>query len=70
MPAPIMGGEDFSYVLQRVPGAFVFLGACPPDLEPAAAPQNHSNRVVYHEPALAVGAALHAAVALRHLAGG
>ena len=46
------------------------MGACPPDLEPAAAPQNHSNRVVYHEPALAVGAALHAAVALRHLAGG
>jgi hippurate hydrolase len=70
MPAPIMGGEDFSYVLQRVPGAFVFLGACPPELDPAVAPQNHSNRVVYHEPALAVGAALHAAVALRHLAGG
>ena len=70
MPTPIMGGEDFSYVLQRVPGAFVFLGACPPELDPSAAQQNHSNRVVYHEPALAVGAALHAAVALRHLAGG
>ena len=65
LPAPIMGAEDFSYILQRVPGAMAFLGACPPELDPADAPQNHSNRVVHHEPALAVGIALHAAVALR-----
>ena len=69
MAAPIMGAEDFSLVLQRVPGAMVFLGARPPGEDPDSAPANHSNRVVYHEPALAVGAALHAAVALRHLAG-
>ena len=69
MPAPIMGAEDFSYVLQRVPGAMVFLGARPPGEDPATAPGNHSNKVVYHEPALALGAALHAAVALRHLDG-
>ena len=31
MPAPIMGAEDFSYVLQRVPGTMVFLGARPPE---------------------------------------
>ncbi|MCX5739524.1 MAG: amidohydrolase, partial [Proteobacteria bacterium] len=31
MRAPIMGAEDFSYVLQRVPGAIVFLGARPPE---------------------------------------
>jgi amidohydrolase len=24
--APVMGGEDFAYYLQRVPGAFAFLG--------------------------------------------
>ncbi|HEY2576768.1 MAG TPA: M20 family metallopeptidase, partial [Streptosporangiaceae bacterium] len=30
-PNPIPGAEDFSYVLERVPGAFLFLGACPPD---------------------------------------
>jgi amidohydrolase len=24
---PVMGGEDFSYYLQRVPGAFLFFGA-------------------------------------------
>jgi hippurate hydrolase len=64
-----MGAEDFSYVLQRVPGTMVFLGARPPEEDPATAPGNHSNKVVFHEPAMAVGAAMYAAVALRHLAG-
>ena len=39
MPDPIMGSEDFSYVLGRVPGALAFLGACPADVDPAEAPQ-------------------------------
>jgi hippurate hydrolase len=69
MPAPIMGAEDFSYVLQRVPGTMVFLGARRPEEDPDTAPGNHSNKVVFHEPAMAVGAAMYAAVALRHLAG-
>jgi amidohydrolase len=67
LPAPIMGAEDFSYVLQRVPGAMAFLGARPDGLDPATAPQNHSNVVVFDEPAMAVGVALYVAVALRHL---
>ncbi|MFB8395223.1 M20 metallopeptidase family protein [Streptomyces yangpuensis] len=62
---PFMGAEDFSYVLQRVPGAMAFLGACPPGVPPAQAPDCHSNRVVFEEDALAVGAAVHAAAALR-----
>jgi hippurate hydrolase len=70
MPAPIMGAEDFSYVLQRAPGSMVFLGARPADLDPATAPMNHSNRVVFDEAAMAVGAAFYAGVALRHLAAG
>ena len=70
MPAPIMGAEDFSYVLQRVPGAMAFLGARPAGQDLATAPMNHSNHVVFDEPALAVGIATYAAVALRHLAGG
>ncbi len=70
MPAPIMGAEDFSYVLARVPGAMAFLGARPPEVDPATAPQNHSNRVVFDESAMAVGAALYAAVAVRHLGAG
>ena len=67
MPAPLMGGEDFSYVLQHVPGAMVFLGGRPADQDPATAPGNHSNRVVFDEAAMAVGVALHAAVAIGHL---
>jgi hippurate hydrolase len=62
-----MGAEDFSYVLERVPGAMAFLGGRPPDEDPATAPQNHSNRVVFHEPSLASGIAVTAAVALRAL---
>ncbi|HZD02018.1 MAG TPA: M20 family metallopeptidase [Actinomycetes bacterium] len=65
---PIMGAEDFSYVLQRVPGAMAFLGACPPGLDPDSAPSNHSSQVVFDEDALAVGVAAYAALALRHLA--
>jgi hippurate hydrolase len=64
MPAPIMGAEDFSYVLQKVPGALAFLGACPPRVDPATAPPNHSNRVVFDESAMAAGAAVYAALAL------
>lgn len=60
---PSMGGEDFSYVLQQVPGAMAFLGACPPGLSPETAPDNHSSRVVYDEEAMACGSALHCAVA-------
>jgi hippurate hydrolase len=67
MPAPIMGSEDFSYILERVPGAMAFLGAAPAGVDPLTVPQNHSNRVVFDESTMAVGAALYAAVALRHL---
>jgi hippurate hydrolase len=64
MADPVMGAEDFSYVLQRVPGAFAFLGACPPDTDPADAAANHSNRVIFDEPAMASGVAMYAAFAL------
>jgi len=66
-PTPIMGAEDWSYVLQQVPGVMVFLGSCPTDLEPGAAPVNHSNLVRFDEESMASGVALHAAVALDHL---
>ena len=46
LPHPVMGAEDFSYVLQRVPGAMMFLGGTPPDRDPATAAPNHSNRVL------------------------
>jgi amidohydrolase len=63
---PIMGAEDFSYVLQKVPGAFAFLGVRPAGGE---AEPIHSSRMVLDEEAMASGIALHAAVALRWLAG-
>jgi len=67
MAHPVMGAEDFSFVLQRVPGAMVRLGTAPPGVEHPA--PNHSNRMTLHEPAMAVGIALHAGWALRYLDG-
>jgi hippurate hydrolase len=62
MSHPIMGSEDFSYVLQRVPGAMANLGTRP-DSGPAY--PNHSNRMLVNESALATGIAMHVAVTLR-----
>ena len=64
MDFPIMGAEDWSYVLNEVPGAMAFLGACPPDREPDQAAPNHSNLVVFDEAAFPTGVATYAAVAL------
>jgi amidohydrolase len=69
MPAPVMGSEDFSYVLQQVPGAMAFLGATPPGVDPRTAAPNHSNLVRFDEDAMPVGMAMYAAYALEHLAG-
>jgi amidohydrolase len=62
MMNPIMGAEDWSYVLERVPGSMAFLGVAPPGVERPA--PNHSNRMLLDEPAMAVGIALYAAMAL------
>ncbi len=59
LPAPMMGAEDFSFVLGRVPGAMAFLGVCPDDVTDArTAPPCHSNRMRLNESALAHGMAL------------
>jgi len=64
-PTPIMGSEDFSYLLQRVPGAMMSLGLCPDGYDdPRAAPSLHSNRAMLNEAGLPVGVAMHAAVAM------
>ncbi len=67
-PNPLTGSEDFSYVLERVPGAFVMLGACPPDANPATAPFNHSAEAVFDDAVLPDGTALYVELALRRLA--
>ena len=64
-----MGAEDFSYVLQRVPGSMMFLGGTPPEVDLSTAAPNHSNRVFFDEDAMATGIAMYAAVALDHLTG-
>jgi hippurate hydrolase len=68
MPAPVMGAEDFSYVLQRRPGAMSFLGVCPPGEHPARAHACHSNRMTLDEDAMSVGVAMYAALAIEYLA--
>ncbi|MEY4373048.1 MAG: hypothetical protein RL219_1817 [Actinomycetota bacterium] len=67
LPNPVMGAEDFSYVLERLPGAMMFLGGTPPDRNPATAPPNHSNRVHFDDSCMLSGMALHAATALQFL---
>lgn len=59
---PIMSAEDFSYVLQRVPGTMANLGTRP-DSGPVF--PNHSNRMMLNESALATGIAMHVAVAMK-----
>ena len=69
LPNPIMGAEDFSYILQEIPGAMVFLGGTPSDRNLATAAPNHSNRVLFDEQAMVTGTAMYAAMALNHLHG-
>jgi amidohydrolase len=66
MPTPVPMAEDFSFVLNDVPGAFVFLGACPPDRDPATAPYNHSAEAAFDDDVMPSGAALLADLALNH----
>lgn len=63
MANPIMGSEDFSRVLGEVPGAMAFLGACPPDRDPATAAGNHAPAAVFDDDVLLDGARLLAALA-------
>jgi amidohydrolase len=67
-PNPATGSEDFSYVLDEVPGSYVFLGACPPGADPFSAPFNHSALAVFDDSVLPEGTALYAELAARRLA--
>ena len=46
-----------------------FVGARPPDVDPATAPMNHSNREVFDETAMAAGIETYVGVARRFLSG-
>ena len=67
MDFPEPGSEDFSRVLQAVPGSYVMLGASV-DEDYAASPSNHSPLARFDDGVLPRGALLHAELALRSLA--
>ena len=50
---PSMGGEDFAYYLQQIPGCFFLVGVEPPDQK--TYPGLHSDRYDFTDAALAVG---------------
>ncbi len=62
---PVMGGEDFSFYAERVPGTFVGLGVRNEDQ--GATYSVHHPKFKVDEDALPIGAALHVAFAFRSL---
>ena len=69
-PAPSMGGEDFSYVLERIPGAMAFLGVAPSGGDPLARAPLHNPAMLVDEAAMPRGVALHCAFATTFLSEG
>ena len=67
LPNPVTGSEDFSRVLDRVPGTMAFLGACPADRDLMTAPYNHSPEAAFDDAVLPDGAAVYAEWALHRL---
>ncbi len=59
---PAMSGEDFAYYLEKIPGCFFFIGACPDGCD--TYPGLHSNRFDFPDDALATGIRMHAELAL------
>ncbi|MDQ2860018.1 MAG: M20 family metallopeptidase [Pseudomonadota bacterium] len=69
MAHPMMGAEDFSYILQKVPGAMAFLGASPQGGDYRTCCALHSNRMTLNEDVMARGIAMHCAMAEGALGG-
>ena len=66
MRDPDAGAEDFSRVLEQVPGCYLFLGACTRD-DFDAAEDNHSPLAEFDDSVMADGCLLHANLAIRAL---
>ena len=67
---PIMGAEDFSYILEKVPGAMFFLGVAPVGHDWSQCCAIHSPRMHVDETALPIGTAMLAGCALEFIANG
>lgn len=70
LDAPIMGAEDFAYVLEQVPGAMFFLGVAHEGEDWANCCGIHSPRMMLDESVMPQGAALLAGLAERFLSAG
>ncbi|GAB6901826.1 M20 family metallopeptidase [Kineosporia succinea] len=64
LETPVMASEDFSFMLEEVPGTLVFLGA---QVSPDAAPPLHSPTAVFDDSVLGMQAATLAELAWRRL---
>lgn len=60
--APNMGGEDFAFFAEQIPGFFYFLPACPAEKE--SVPMCHSPQFDFNDDLLPEGIHLHVATAL------
>lgn len=67
LTAPIAGSEDFSRVIDAVPGAFIGIGALLPGRDPETAPMNHSPRADFDTSVLPDAATIYAELAVRRL---
>lgn len=52
---PDTGSEDFAFYVEKVPGMFFFVGACPPNVDPAKAPSHHTPDFMMDEGSMEVG---------------
>lgn len=64
---PLMGSEDFSLVLNEVPGTFLFLSSSPEGVDPETAAWNHSARVLFDDAVLGDQAAALAQLAFNRI---
>jgi hippurate hydrolase len=67
MPDPMMASDDFSYVLDEVPGVMLALTASPATLDQTERQWNHSPRVLFDDGLLADQARALAALAISRL---
>jgi amidohydrolase len=66
---PSLGGEDFSYYQQAIPGTFIWLGIRTPGGDPEVFAQNHSPRFRIDESGLKLGVRALARLAVDYMQG-
>jgi len=55
VPAPGLGGEDFSYYGREIPACFFLLGLLPEGADPAGVPKLHQPKFDFNDDAIATG---------------